>query len=221
MKNLFFALLMGALSLCYALQAQTLNWANLTAEKHSLASAQMGFEYGLVYGAAYGYRLGTKLPLLLTAEASLPAGNRIFDDYKTKVGAQVRFTSWKDFHAGARAQAIVRGYGSGFARLTNIGSDVAVNAGYYRKLWFFAAEAGLDNALATHIHHTERYLQTHPAAVGGWYANTGGNVYYGIQTGVSFWKNDLTLKFGKMHAQAAGFSPTLPMYAMLGYTYKW
>jgi hypothetical protein len=94
-------------------------------------------------------------------------------------------------------------------------------AGYYRPRWFVSGEAGFDKAIVTHFKHSEAYKNQYPHVINGWYEPaTGGNFYYGLQTGVSFRKHDLYLRAGKILSQDFKTPPTLPLYAQIGYNIK-
>ena len=55
----------------------------------------------------------------------------------------------------------------------------------------------------------------------GWYEPaTGGNFYYGLQTGFSFKQIDLTFKIGKVISQDLKTTPLIPYNAQLGVNYK-
>jgi hypothetical protein len=60
--------------------------------------------------------------------------------------------------------------------------------------------------------------ENYPNAKDGWYEPaTGGNFYYGVQTGYSFGNNDVTLKAGKVIQQDFKTDPVIPFYFQLGY----
>lgn len=67
--------------------------------------------------------------------------------------------------------------------------------GLYKTRWFVAGETGFDKAIVTHFKHSDLYKENSPLVQDGWYQPaTGGNFYYGVQTGYSFKTADLTLK---------------------------
>lgn len=218
MKNSLIILL---ICLANAAGAQSINWSRQAATSKHLASFQAGLDYGLTFGAGYGYRLSTKIPVLLNAEFSFPSGQNVFDDFKTKIGGQIALLHTGDFHFSARVYGVYRRYHTDFVRMDNFGSDLSGVVGYYRKKWFVAGEVGFDKAIVTHFKHGRAYRDIYPGVQDGWYEPaTGGNFYYGLQTGVAFGKNGITLKGGRVLTQDFHTAPLLPFYAQLGYS-RW
>lgn len=198
--------------------AQTLNWASLSPGQRHIANVNMGFDYGFTYSIGYGYQLKTGMPIVLNAEHAHPVGGHVLDDFKTKVGGQVRVYQLNDFRFSARVQGVFRRYQNDFVRQANFGSDMAGTVGYYRSKWFVAGEFGFDKAIVTHFKHSNLYKEDFAQVKDGWYEpSVGGNFYYGIQAGFSFEKNDLTLKAGKVIQQDFKTAPTLPLYFQLAY----
>jgi hypothetical protein len=201
--------------------AQTINWSGLSKKDRHIASLSAGTEYAFVFGAGYGYQLQSKRPVILNAAFSIPAGNNIFDDYKTKIGAQICWFKKDDFYFSTNTQAVFRQYTTDYATLLNFGSDISAIAGYYKHNWFAAAEIGFDKAIVTHFRHTDLYKANYPGVKDGWYEPpSGGNFYYGIQAGYSIHQTDICLKAGKITAQDFNTSPSLPLYAQLGVNVK-
>ena len=201
--------------------SQTINWNNLKQTDKNILNVNAGAEYGLTFGAGYGYHLKSKFPIILNAEYSFPSGRNLTDDFKTKVGGSIDLYHLNDFHFIARVQGVFRRYQNPYANLLNFGSDMSGIVGYYRSKWFVAGEFGFDKAIVTHFKHTEEYKKNFPGVKDGWYEpSTGGNFYYGIQTGYSFRKNDLYLKFGKIVEQDFSSDPLLPFYFQVGYNFR-
>lgn len=95
---------------------------------------------------------------------------------------------------------------------------MGVVAGYYQKKWYVSGEAGFDKAIVTHFKHSDLYKQNFPSVQDGWYQPaTGGNFYYGLQTGVSFKRNDIYLKAGKILTQDFSTAPLVPFHLEIGY----
>ena len=92
--------------------------------------------------------------------------------------------------------------------------------GYYKPKWFVAVEVGFDKAIVTHFKHSENFRNNFPDVQDGWYAPTGGNFHYGIQTGYSFKNSDLTLTIGNFITQDFKTTPLIPYYFKLGYNYR-
>ncbi|MBZ4188855.1 hypothetical protein [Niabella beijingensis] len=200
---------------------QTINWNNIH-NNRQLVHASVGAEYGLVFGVGYSYKLtDNKFPLVATAEYSFPSGSTLTDDFKTKIGGQLRLAQLGDFRFAVKAQGVFRRYENDLVRLANWGVDCSGTIGYYRPRWFAGAEAGFDKAIATHFKHSHQYREEYPEVKDGWYEPaTGGNFYYGLQTGISFKRYDLTLKGGNILAQDFKSKPILPFYAQLGCNFR-
>ena len=200
--------------------AQTVNWKNIGQHNH-IASINIAADFGLTYGAGYAYRLSSKRPVLLNAEYSFPSGKNITDDFKFKTGTQVRWWQSGNFHFASAVQGIYRKYKNGYARLQNFGIDLSVTGGYYKKRWFMAGELGFDKAIITHFKHSSLYKENFPAVKDGWYEpSTGGNFYYSLKGGYTFRNKDVYLKMGKLTQQDLNSPPMLPLYAQLGFNFR-
>lgn len=202
-------------------QAQSINWAGLKEEDRHLINLQLGIEHGIIYGVGYGYHLKTKLPMLLKAEFSIPSGNKFFDDYKTKIGVQAKLVEISHIALSLNVEGIFRRYNNTLVSLSNFGGSGNVVIGYYKRNWFVSGEVGFDKAVATHFKHKDAYRDNFPEVKDGWYEpSTGGNAQCGFQVGYSFRKSDIYLKGGKTIAQDFKTSPTIPIYAQIGYNLK-
>jgi hypothetical protein len=199
--------------------AQTVNWRSIDNDKN-LVTINTGWDYGATAGLGYGYKLNTRIPLLLSGEYSLPFGNRPFDDFKTKLGLQAEVLRFDHFSATAKAYGIFRQYNSTYTKMDDFGSEVSIVAGYYKQKWFAAAEFGFDKAISTHIKNSVLLKEHYPDIQDGWYKRTGGNFTYGIQSGVSFKRNDLYIRAGKTITQDFKTTAQLPLYMQLGYNRK-
>jgi hypothetical protein len=201
--------------------SQSINWKSLKKEQRHIINVNTGADYGITVGAGYGYQLTAGLPVVLNAEYSLPGGRNLSDDFKTKFGGHVRLYQFNNFQFSAKVQGVFRRYQNSFATLLNFGSDMSGIIGYYKPKWFIAGEAGFDKAIVTHFKHSEAYKQNFPSVKDGWYEPaTGGNFYYGLQTGFSFRKNDIYLKAGKLITQDFSSTPLLPFYLQVGYNIR-
>lgn len=201
--------------------SQILNWANLRKDQEHILTINAGVEHGVIFSAGYGNQLRSKLPIVLIADYSFPSGKKLFDDFKTKIGGQIRFNQTGDVHFSAKLYGVFRGYENNFARLINFGSDISATVGYYKTKWFVAGEAGFDKAIVTHFKHTESYKALYPMVKDGWYEpSTGGNFYFGLQLGYSFKKNDFYLKAGKIVTQDFQSQPLVPFSFQLGVNFK-
>lgn len=208
--------------LAASVDAQTINWANLQEQNKHIVNAHVAVEHGLIYGAGYGYQFKNRLfPTVIAIDYSFPSGNNIFDDFKVKVGGQIRWVEFHDFQFSTRIQGVFRRYENDFVRLVNFGSDLSGVFGYYRSKWFVASEVGFDKAIVTHFKHSDLFKEQYAGVIDGWYEPaTAGNFYYGLQAGYSFKKGDFYLKAGNILAQDFKTKPMLPSYIELGYTMK-
>jgi len=202
-------------------KAQTLNWKNLGDDQKHIINLNAGIEYGATLGAGYAYHVKTSLPLVLNAEFSTPAGANLFDDFKTKTGAQARIFEWKSFCFSAEAQWVFRRYQTPYVRLLNFGSEFSGTAGYYRHSWFAAAQVGFDKAIVTQFKNADLFAENYPEVQNGWYQPaTGGNFFYGIQAGYSFSNFEVCAKAGKVVQQDFKTSPLIPFYGQVGVNWK-
>ena len=113
--------------------AQTINWARLNEGSKHIVNANFGLEYGVIYGLGYGHQIKTRLfPIVVNLEYSFPSGNTIFDDFKTKIGVQIRWIEYHGFQFSTKINGVFRSYRNDFDRLVNFGSDVSGIIGYYR-----------------------------------------------------------------------------------------
>ncbi len=211
--------ILGILLLPCVASSQNINWENPATEKHQVYIGA-GADYGVVYQLGYACKISKskRFPALLHVEYSFPSGNKLFDDYKVKLGGQVRLLKLGHFQFTAKVDGVFRRFENDFARLINFGSDVSGVIGYYRPKWFMAAETGFDKAIVTNFKHSAMYRKQYPGAQGGWYEPaTGGNFYYGLQGGVSFGRHDFSLRIGRVLVQDFKSKPLLPYYGALSY----
>ena len=218
-KTLAFSI--SILFLHHITSAQDINWASLQKEQSHILNVNTGLVHGVIFGAGYGYQLNTKMPVILNAEYSFPAGNRLFDDYKTKIGGQIRLLRIDNFNFSAKVHGVFRRYQNDLVRMVNFGSDMGGVIGYYQPKWFIAAEVGFDKAIVTNFKHSAAYREIYPLVEDGWYEPaTGGNFNYGVQAGFSGKRQDFYIKAGKLITQDFKTAPFVPFYAQLGCNFK-
>lgn len=218
MKLRIFLLMSAALLVLNAVDAQTVNWSSFKPEQKHIANVNAGFDNSFSFGVAYGYRFNIKFPLILNVEHSQPAGEKLLDDFKTKIGGQIRLLQLGDFHFTAKVQGIFRRYENPDVRMVNFGSDMSAIIGYYRPIWFAAGEFGFDKAISTNFKHGASYREIFPDIKNGWYQPaTAGNVYFGLQAGVSINKFDITLKGGRTIQQDFKTTATVPFYGQIAF----
>lgn len=215
MKALVFTMLCASF-----LPAQTINWARLGAEQKQIASLNAGLEHSVRFGAAYHYQLPTKrFPTLASVDFSMPSGGDAFDDFKIRMGWQVNWWTMRHFRFSTKLNGVFRRTENDVVRLTNFGAEGIGTLGYYRKRWVVAAEVGFDKAISTHFKHSDSFRAAYPKVnvQDGWYEPaTGGNFYYGLQTGFSMKRTDIYLKAGRVLTQDFKTKPLVPIYAEIG-----
>ncbi len=204
------------------LNGQVYNWSGLPAEDRHVISLNLGWDYSMNYGLGYGYQFKSRLfPIVANIEYSFPSGSNIIDDFKVKIGGQIRWIEFHNIQFTTKIYGVFRRYENDFVRLINFGSDMAAIVGYYRPKWFAAAEVGFDKAIVTHFKHSDSYEEINPLVASGWYKpSTGGNFYYGIQAGVSIRKSDINLRIGRVLTQDFKTTPMIPYYVQIGYNRK-
>ncbi len=200
--------------------AQNINWQAFQPEQKQFVQIQTGWDYGMTFGLGYGRKFNTKMPVLVNIGYSFPAGERLFDDFKVRLGGQVEVIRRGGFSATVKVYSPFRRFENSLVRLINFGGEFSGVAGFYRKHWYVAGEFGFDKAIATHVRHTDLERETYPDARDGWYVPTGGNYFYGLQAGVSFGKSDVSLKAGNLATQGWKTKPYVPKYAVLEYNYR-
>ncbi|HMQ49438.1 MAG TPA: hypothetical protein PKA00_18230 [Saprospiraceae bacterium] len=208
-----------SVSVCH--MAQTVNWNALEQSNHFVALG-VGWDYGLTYSVAYGYQLNSAIPLMLNGQVSIPSGELLLDDYKLKAGAQVVLLNQSHWKGALSLQGIYRRYGNPLVRLQNFGSEMKGTLGYYHDKWFFAGELGFDKAIVAHFEHSDIYKENILQTVqDGWYEPaTGGHFLYGVQTGWSFRRSDISLSIGKVVTQDFKSTPLIPYYLSLAFSYR-
>ena len=196
---------------------QQINWRNFKDSKPHMVNANTGWEYGCIVGVGYGQKIKTKLPFVLNIEYSAPLGNKIFNDFKTKLGGQAEILRINSFSASVKAYSIFRRYQNELVRLVNFGSEFSTNIGYYKPSWYIGGEFGFDKAITTHIKNSGAMKSIYPGVQDGWYTPTGGNFFYGAIASYSIKSSDIYIKAGKTVTQDFKTTPTIPLYLQIGY----
>jgi len=201
--------------------AQTVNWNALEDTKH-IITAGIGWDYSVSYNLGYAYQLKTKVPVILNVNFSIPSGEKLLDDLKTKIGGQILLLNKTNWKGSIALNGIYRRYENPLVRLQNFGSELKGTFGYYKQKWFVAGEVGFDKAIVTHFKHSETFKETIFSNVkDGWFEPaTGGNFMYGIQTGYSLKKSDITFNMGMVTTEDFKTTPLIPYYLMFGYNHR-
>jgi hypothetical protein len=214
-------LAVGVLLLPLSAQAQALNLGALDGASH-IVHVRTGAEYGFVAGV--GYARIVALPdrsLVLTADATLPWAALDLNDYQLRVGGALPLVEARRWKLAAAIAPTLRGTRNELSRMTAVGTDVGVVAGYYAPRAFAAAELGFDGAFTTYVAHTQAYRQNlFAGARDGWYSMPGGNVRAGLQGGLSFGRYGVILRAG-MVRDVSGEAPLIPFYGTLGVNARW
>jgi hypothetical protein len=202
-------------------QADGLNFGALDEGDHRV-SLTAGAEHGLGLGAAYARVTSfAGRELVLSGDLTLGWAEVDANDFKLRGVASAPLVERGRWKVVGALAAQVRGTKNAIARMVNAGVDATLLAGRYTPRWFAAAELGYDWAVATHIDHTDGYrMAVYADARDGWYRNTGGNLRYGLQGGVSFGRNDVILRAGKQQ-DSGGNATMIPFYATLTYGLRW
>ncbi len=200
-------------------QAQFVHSNTFAPENKHTLHVNLAWDYGLVYELGYSYQLKSTLPLRLHASYSFPSGGTIFDDIKTRIGAQARLWKSGNIQAHLGLYGLYRQFENPLATLRNFGSEVNARIGYFRPRWFVGGEIGFDKAIVTQFKHKAIFRDNIYSAVkDGWYqASSGGNLYYGLQGGFSFRRSSLALSIGQVRTEALKTTPLVPLYFQVGY----
>jgi len=206
----------------YVSRAQTQNWAGAPGDYRHFLRASVGLEQAVVFSIGYGYKVGVgPFPVILTSQYSMPAGGDLADDFKIKTGAQIRWFEAGNIHFSTNIDGVFRRYENDQVRIANFGCDVSGMLGYYRPHWYLAGEVRFDKAIVSHFKHSTIYRENFPEVGDGWYEPpTGGNFFYGLQTGVTLGRQDIFLRAGKILADDFKTTPMLPFYGQLGWNLR-
>lgn len=196
--------------------AQAINWKSFAENQKHIANLSTSWDYAATLGVGYAYRMETRLPAVLNAQFSLPAGNDLADDFKAKLGFQVRVFQAGNFQGTVSLFGIYRQFHSDLANFQNFGSEFTGTIGFYKSRWYVATEFGFDKAIVTRVKNSDQMRQNYPGVRDGWYVPTGGNFMFMLQTGYSFKVFDLYVKVGKIIDQNLRSSATVPLTGQLG-----
>jgi hypothetical protein len=202
------------------LNAQVYNWAKLDSSKH-LVRVYGGMDFGLIYGANYAYVVHLKkLTFIPYIDASLPAGKNVLDDSRLKIGSSLKIAHHKNWVLFSDISIINRQNENPFVRMQNVGIDPSLHLGYYKNKFFFALSAKYDYAFATYLQHSDAYKGNYSYAADGWYKNTAKNLSAGLNAGYSLKRIDISISGGLVRTNGLKNNPTLPIYGILGITYR-
>jgi hypothetical protein len=130
-----------------------------------------GIDRGLTGFVSYNRILRTDLALEVRFGLPLVVPDPI--DSELSVGAEARLYTIRRFELRAQLDLFERTTENGIFTGLELGGRATLRAGYFRCAYFVAAELGVEQGLATYIHHTDWYRETaYPDAEDGWLANS-------------------------------------------------
>lgn len=202
------------------IQAQSINFAAINQKQSNIVYASFGLNFGMTtsLGFARTFNLGHR-QLLVSADYTFPIGKTLFDDFRIRMGAQIEIYTLQHFKLAGKLFAHYKTVDNNIYTANTFGTETGLLIGYYKPHWYIAGEFGFDLSIATFLQQTDWYLTLYPEAQSKWYAPIGGNFYYGLQGGYSFWNMDIIIRVGMVNNQQ--FKPTLlPFYGQLEVHYK-
>ena len=217
MSKLKMALVVFALSLPAVASAEALNYATASAERPNVVLARTGLDHAFVIDL--GYRRVLEWgghQILVGGDFGLPWAGMDFGDYRVRASVAATLLGgsgrgWKLIGSlSPTLRATENPAGSDLA----LGADVRLTGGYYSR-WWCAGELGVDWAATTHIENSRAYHDVYADAKDGWYANPGGTIYAGLNTGVSIKSVDLMLRAGVPRSTTLE-AQTIPFFALVG-----
>jgi hypothetical protein len=210
-------LVLAACVLAVPAAAQSINFGARPAERANELHFAVGLENAFV--GTVGYSHGVSLldhAIVLTADVALPWASFDLADFRLRMGALVPLAGKGSWKLTGKVLPVLRSTQNEINRMTNLGLDAGLVAGYYAQRWFIAAEAGLDWSAATYIQHSELYRQTgYAGAKDAWYSTTAANGYAGLLGGFSFERWDVVLRAGQTR-DYRGKTPVIPLYVSAG-----
>jgi len=204
-----------------AARAQHLNLGAVE-DGTNVVTVTTGAEHGLALGAGYARVVAAAdRPIVVGADLTLGWAEVDVDDFRLRASALVPVVGRGRWKVLGGLTATLRGTENEIARMTNVGTDVAMLAGRYARRGFFAVELGFDWAIATHVAHADAYRMTvYADARDGWYGNPGGMLRAGLQGGISFGRHDVILRAGRLH-DVTGKPAMFPFYGTLTFDTRW
>lgn len=197
--------------------AQEVNLATTTTERPHLVRVRTGLDHAFTAQLGYDHVVAPCDRVLIAGvEITLPWAHPDLGDYQVRLGATTPLVEHGPWKLAGRLGPTVRGAGTAAGRMTALGAELGLSAGYHGDRGFVAAEAAADWAAATHVRHSDAYRDgIYADADDGWYRSTGGTIRAGVHGGVSFRGVDLVLRVGRPFAIDLE-GQTLPFYATVG-----
>ncbi len=216
MKNTIITILLAFI--CTGpLKAQNVNWQWMDDQQPHYAHLNLGYDFGVTAQAGYNYLLKFKVPILLTADYSFPMGDQLFDDYKFRLGGQVKIAEYQNFVASLKVFGHFKRHETAMVRLFNLGTEASALIGYYQPKWHVAGEFGLDKPFTSHIKHSDIVRENFPNVQDGWFSGSGGHFFYGLQAGKSLSNTlDLSMRIGGTKAISGHKDAIIARYVQIG-----
>lgn len=198
--------------------AQTINWKSIQNEKKNRVYLNIGYDFSLSTKIGYAYHLKSKLPIILSSDISVPMGNSIFDDYKVRLGGKVLLFEKNDFNLSADIHAVNKRLKNNLVIQNGFGSEISVTFGFYKPKWHLAFDTGYDATNIMKIKNSEIMENIYSEINNGWFRNTAGYLFYGIQGSKKLSKSiEINLKLGATNAKSDNIDALLPVYFNLGF----
>lgn len=125
----------------------------------------------------------------LVTEVSLAVPIFLFDfkHYRLEFGAHQTVLRYGNWRVLSRTALTSTGTSTEMFDAYNFALAQSFLPGYYGRNWYLTGELGFTKYLATHLTHSQWYLNNvYSAAESGWYGSTGGKFDFGLQTGYTF-----------------------------------
>lgn len=197
-------------------RAQDVNWRSFSEKQQNLVYSDLGYDFGVTTQLGYGHVMNFFKPVVLNLEYSMPMGGDLFDDFKFRYGGRIEVFEKKDFSLSAKLVGNFRRYQTAMARILSFGGELSAIGGYFRPTFHVAVEMGLDESILSHMNHSHIMSDNYPDIQDGWYRNTGGHYFYGIQGSKSIGGSfDTTLRLGATKAHDKDHD-ILPYYFQIG-----
>jgi hypothetical protein len=198
--------------------AQIVNFENVSLERKSSIQASFGLNMAAMANLEYGRTLSIKEnPFILSANATLPFGENILDDYRLAINLSSNTFKKGNWAMPAHLGLFATTTENKMNRMVSSGIHISINPGYYKKSWFVATEITYDKFLFSHIKNSKHYKEVYYSeAKDGWYKNTGGNFHFGLIAGKSLKKGELNIKLGMITTEQLNLV-LVSYYAQVGY----
>lgn len=208
------------LTVMLSANAQSLNW-NANVENKNFIYLSTGIDFGFTNTLGFAYQLKTIKPTMINADVSMPLGEDLFDDFKVSLGSQMLLMERNKLLLTTKINGVFKTLETNLVKQSSFGLEAGVVLGYYKSSWHIAGEFGYEHVLANRLLHAEEMVANFPEITDGWYRNTGGNFYFGVQGGkVIGEKIQLSLRLGSVSSKFDDLNPLLPFYTEIALIYK-